>query len=137
MRKEKKSGINVNFAADFAQLPPGETWLFAHMNAASVDTPKVQTSVFGKLLWLSIKTVAILNEVIWQTRSENKRFVNLFGPSSSSGLAFAPILPYMLLYRDHCLSTQPYKPIKFHTVPLHYFHQRRLLHCSTCPCPHP
>lgn len=71
-------GINVIFAGDFAQLPPvGKNRLFAHINTANVNTKKGQENVFGKLLWLSVKTVVILTEVWRQAGPENQTFVSL------------------------------------------------------------
>ncbi|KAF8181770.1 hypothetical protein BJ912DRAFT_797357, partial [Pholiota molesta] len=72
--------INLIVAGDFTQLPPvGETRLYAR-----IDTGKTQSSssrgqetVFGKLLWLSFKTVVILTESMRQSGPENARLVEL------------------------------------------------------------
>jgi hypothetical protein len=71
-------GINIIFAGDFTQLPPvGETKLFSHINTHNITTKQGQDNVFGKLLWLSVKTVVILTEIMRQHGSENKRFIEL------------------------------------------------------------
>jgi hypothetical protein len=73
-------GMNVIFAGDFTQLPPvGETRLFAHINTHDVKTTQGQQNIFGKLLWLSVKTVVILTEVMRQHGTENRAFVSLLG----------------------------------------------------------
>ena len=81
--KQNKSpfgGINVIFAGDFTQLPPvGETRLFAHINTHDIKTTQGQQNIFGKLLWLSVKTVVILTEVMRQHGTENRAFVSLLG----------------------------------------------------------
>lgn len=84
MAKGNKStpfgGVNVIFAGDFAQLPPvGQSRLFSHLNTATVGTKRGQDNVFGKLLWLSVRTVVLLVEVMRQSGSENDRFVELLG----------------------------------------------------------
>lgn len=73
-------GINIIFAGDFAQLPPvGETRLFSHIDTRKkrVGTKRGQDDVFGKLLWLSVKVVVILTEVMRQSGPENERFTEL------------------------------------------------------------
>ncbi|KAF8064262.1 hypothetical protein FPV67DRAFT_1399031, partial [Lyophyllum atratum] len=79
--KEKEGpfgGINIIFAGDFAQLPPvGETRLFSHVNTFKVTTKNGQDNVFGKLLWLDIKTVVILRQIMRHTGPENQNFVQL------------------------------------------------------------
>ena len=73
-------GINFIVAGDFAQLPPvGETRLYASINTSQTQqaTKKGQEVVFGKLLWLSIKTVIILTESMRQVGPENKRLVQI------------------------------------------------------------
>ena len=58
-------GINIIFAGDFAQLPPVcETRLFAHIDTAKSGSKCGQDDVMGKLLWLSVKVVVILTEVM-------------------------------------------------------------------------
>lgn len=73
-------GINFIVAGDFAQLPPvGETRLYASVNTSQTQraTKKGQEVVFGKLLWLSIKTVVILTESMRQVGPENQRLVQI------------------------------------------------------------
>jgi hypothetical protein len=73
-------GLNIIFAGDFSQLPPvGETRLFAHINTHDIKTTQGQQNIFGKLLWLSVKTVVILTEVMRQQGTENITFVSLLG----------------------------------------------------------
>ena len=73
-------GINLIFAGDFTQLPPvGETRLFAHINTHDAKTTRGQQNIFGKLLWLSVKTVVILTEIMRQQGTENRQFINLLG----------------------------------------------------------
>jgi hypothetical protein len=68
-------GINIVFAGDFSQLPPvGESRLFSQINTHHVRTRQGQENIFGKLLWLSVKTVVILDQVI---RQSDKTFVEL------------------------------------------------------------
>lgn len=71
-------GINIVFAGDFAQLPPvGDARLFSKINTYEVKTLQGQQNVFGKLLWLSVKTVVILTEVMRQSGEGNIAFVRL------------------------------------------------------------
>lgn len=71
-------GISIIFAGDFAQLPPvGQNRLFGHVNTAEAGTKKGQSTIFGKLLWLSVKTVVILTEIKRQAGAGNERFVSL------------------------------------------------------------
>ena len=74
-------GVNVVLAGDFAQLPPiGDVRLYKNMNisgVASGASKRAQAKVLGKLLWLSIETIVILREVVRQSGSENKQFVDL------------------------------------------------------------
>lgn len=67
-------GINVIFAGDFAQLGPVvDTKLFRH-----IDTAKAaQTTIFGKILWLSVTVVVILTEPMRQSGASNNRFIEL------------------------------------------------------------
>ena len=66
--KENQSpfgAMNIFFAGDFSQLPPvGDTQLFSQINTHDVKTHQGQASIFGKLLWLSVKTVVILDQVM-------------------------------------------------------------------------
>ena len=80
-KTEVFSGVNVIFVGDFAQLPPiGDVWLYK-----DVDTTRVaarvtnwgQAKVLGRLLWLSVETVVILHEAMWQAGSGNTAFVDL------------------------------------------------------------
>ncbi|KAJ4493162.1 hypothetical protein C8J55DRAFT_418102 [Lentinula edodes] len=71
-------GINIIFAGDFAQLAPiREQRLFSFINTARVGTSYGQEIVFGKLLWLSVKTVVLLTQVMRQSGLENEQFVGL------------------------------------------------------------
>lgn len=71
-------GMNIIFAGDFAQLPPvGQKKLFSQVDTNRKATARGQENLFGKLLWLSVKTVFILTEVMRQTGSRNEQFVNL------------------------------------------------------------
>lgn len=56
---------SVEFAGDFAQLPPvGQRGLHRKINTYAVTTVKGQNAVFGRLLWLSISTVVSLKTVM-------------------------------------------------------------------------
>lgn len=71
-------GINIIFAGDFAQLPPvGQKKLFSQANTNRKATVRGQENLFGKLLWLSVKTVIILTKVMRQAGVHNEEFVNL------------------------------------------------------------
>jgi len=71
-------GMNLITAGDFDQLPPvGQPRLFSHVNTHRVATTQGQNAVLGKLLWLSIDTVVILNEIRRQQGKENQPFVEL------------------------------------------------------------
>lgn len=74
-------GVNVVLAGDFAQLPPiSDVRLYKNMNisgVASGASKQAQAKVLGKLLWLSIETIIILREVVRQSVSENKQFIDL------------------------------------------------------------
>ncbi|KAJ6457650.1 hypothetical protein C8R45DRAFT_774572, partial [Mycena sanguinolenta] len=77
-------GINVIFAGDFSQLPPvGQKRLYASIIQSgavyTADTRPKQKVVFGKLLWLSVKTVVLLTENKRQSGPENERFLALLG----------------------------------------------------------
>ena len=69
--KENQSpfrGMNIVFAGDFSQLPPvGDTRLFSQINTHDIKTCQGQENVFEKLLWLSVKTVVILDKVMRQS----------------------------------------------------------------------
>ncbi|KAJ8582751.1 hypothetical protein M405DRAFT_686378, partial [Rhizopogon salebrosus TDB-379] len=71
-------GMNVIFAGDFAQLSPvsGKS-LYAHLDINKCATAQVQKKIFGRLLWLSIKTVVLLKQVVRQHGPENLPFIHL------------------------------------------------------------
>ena len=79
--KENQSpfgGMNIVFAGDFSQLPPvGDTRLFSQINTHDIKTRQGQENVFGKLLWLSVKTVVILDKVMRQSGEKNNKFIDL------------------------------------------------------------
>ncbi|KAJ3843076.1 hypothetical protein F5878DRAFT_508464, partial [Lentinula raphanica] len=76
--KEPFGGINMIFAGDFAQLSPvGDSSLCSHVQTERVSTTAGQNIVFGKLLWLSVKTVVLLSEIKRQEGTKNLRFVDL------------------------------------------------------------
>jgi hypothetical protein len=74
-------GINIIFAGDFAQLPPvGDDRLYAPLSTKTIAraaTKTGQQTIFGKLLWYSIKTVVMLNRIERQSGQENQAFVEL------------------------------------------------------------
>ena len=76
-------GINVIFAGDFAQLPPiGQKRLFNHLDTRTVaqgGTKAGQKTILGKLLWLSVTQVVILDKVMRQFGPENEPFMKLLG----------------------------------------------------------
>lgn len=76
-------GVNLLFAGDFAQLAPvGNVRLYKEMdmgNASTSATKHAQAKVLGKLLWLSVENVVLLNEQMRQASSENEDFANLLG----------------------------------------------------------
>jgi hypothetical protein len=88
-------GINIIFAGDFAQLPPVEqSKLYSHIDpeakikgkgkrsgirTAKAGTEIGQKEIFGKLLWLSVKTVVLLTEIMRQSGPENQPFLELLG----------------------------------------------------------
>ncbi|KAI0038038.1 hypothetical protein FA95DRAFT_1470773, partial [Auriscalpium vulgare] len=78
---EPFGGINIIFAGDLAQLPPvSQTRLHAQINARSLaqgGTKRGQNAVFGKLLWLSVKVVIELTQIVRQSGADNERFVAL------------------------------------------------------------
>ena len=70
--------MNIIVAGDFAQLPPVQAMhLFSHINIAEANTKRGQDDILGKLLWLSVKTVVVLNQVMRQRGPENDQFVSL------------------------------------------------------------
>ncbi|KAF8338564.1 hypothetical protein F5887DRAFT_840913, partial [Amanita rubescens] len=73
------SGINIIFTGNLAQLPPvEETWLSAYVDPTRASTSDhFQRHVKGKILWLSISTVVLLEKINRQTGEENMRFVEL------------------------------------------------------------
>ena len=72
-------GLNVIFAGDLAQLPPvAETRLSAWINPKNASaSDRTQRKVKGKLLWLSITTVVVLEKINRQSGIENAPFVDL------------------------------------------------------------
>ncbi len=77
---EPFGGIHVIFVGDFAQLPPvGDTKLYSHIKKEQIATPNGQKKVFGKLLWLSIDKVIILNELVRQDSNKDAQFTALLG----------------------------------------------------------
>ena len=76
-------GVNVIFAGDFTQLPPiGDTRLYRDINTASVmaaATNRGQGKALGRLLWVSVETVVMLDETMRQSGSTNVSFVDLLG----------------------------------------------------------
>jgi hypothetical protein len=71
-------GINVVFAGDFAQLPPvGDTRLNSRINTQKSATNRGQNEIYGKLLWLSIDTCVLLQQIMRQQGPENFQFINL------------------------------------------------------------
>jgi hypothetical protein len=88
-------GINLIFAGDFSQLPPvGQSRLYAHIDpdakkkpqkkrsgirTAKAGTEIGQKDIFGKLLWLFVKTVVLLTEIVRQSGAENELFLELLG----------------------------------------------------------
>ncbi len=71
-------GINIIFVGDFAQLPPvGDTRLYSHIHKERIGTPKGQKDVFGRLLWLSVDKVIILNELVRQNARQDSQFTEL------------------------------------------------------------
>lgn len=71
-------GISIIFAGDFAQLPPvGDTRLNSKINTRKASTNRGQDEIYGKLLWLSVDTCVLLEQVMRQHGSENKQFVDL------------------------------------------------------------
>jgi hypothetical protein len=71
-------GINIIFAGDFAQLPPvGDTRLNSRINTRRASTNRGQDEILGKLLWLSVDTCVLLEQIMRQQGAENQPFVNL------------------------------------------------------------
>ena len=71
-------GVNIIFVGDFAQLPPvGDTKLYSQLQKDKVGTVPGQKNVFGKLLWLSVNKVVILEELIRQNAQDDAQFTQL------------------------------------------------------------
>ncbi|KAJ6484119.1 hypothetical protein C8R45DRAFT_1148436, partial [Mycena sanguinolenta] len=73
-------GISVIFAGDFCRLRPvGQKKLYSRLmqRGMTAATRPKQKVVFGKLLWLSVRTVVLLTEVKRQSGPENARFLAL------------------------------------------------------------
>jgi hypothetical protein len=72
------SSVNIIFVSDFAQLPPvGDTKLYSHLAKEKVSTTAGQRNMFGKLLWLSIKKVIILEKLVHQNVHDEVEFMEL------------------------------------------------------------
>ena len=76
-------GMNVVFAGDFMQLPPiRQKRLFSCLDTQTIaqrGTKAGQKTILGKLLWLLVTQVIILDEVMHQLGPENEPFVKLLG----------------------------------------------------------
>jgi hypothetical protein len=88
-------GINLIFAGDFPQLAPvAQSRLYAHTDPDAKEKPRKKRSgirtakagteigqkdIFGKLLWLFVKTVVLLTEIVRQSGAENELFLELLG----------------------------------------------------------
>jgi hypothetical protein len=72
-------GLSVIFAGDLAQLPPvAETRLSAWLNPKQAcASDRSQRKLKGKLLWLSVTTVVVLEKINRQSGVENAPFVDL------------------------------------------------------------
>ena len=72
-------GLNVIFAGDMAQLPPvAETRLSAWLDPTRASaSDRSQRKLKGKILWLSVTTVVILEKINRQSGIENAPFVDL------------------------------------------------------------
>ena len=73
-------GINIIFAGDFCQLPAvGETRLYAKFGSTKHASPEKSNlqSIYGKLLWISIKHVIILETVERQRGSGAQELISL------------------------------------------------------------
>lgn len=58
-------GMNVIFLGDFAQLPPvGQSRLFTHLDTQRISNKIGQLDMFGKLLWLSVDVIIILQDIV-------------------------------------------------------------------------
>ncbi|KAG2746679.1 hypothetical protein P692DRAFT_201657170, partial [Suillus brevipes Sb2] len=74
---EPFGNVNIILAGDFAQLPPvGQTKLYSQVSIVNTGTKHGQQIIFGKLLWLSVKTVMILRQVMCQQGDSNHKFVD-------------------------------------------------------------
>ncbi|RXW17049.1 hypothetical protein EST38_g8796 [Candolleomyces aberdarensis] len=72
-------GVNMIFVGDFAQLPPvNQKKLYARLNTEVLaGTISGQKTIFGKLLWLLVDTVVVLNIPQRQKGEANERFLQL------------------------------------------------------------
>ena len=71
-------GVNIIFVSDFAQLPPiGDMKLYSQLQKDKVGTVPSQKNMFGKLLWLSVNKVVILEELIRQNAQDDAQFTQL------------------------------------------------------------
>ncbi|KAJ7130751.1 hypothetical protein C8R43DRAFT_836192, partial [Mycena crocata] len=131
-------GINVVFAGDFAQLPPvGQIRLYAHLDKKSIAkaaTRSGQKVVFGKLLWLSVRTVVSLTENMRQTGARNLPFVELLGrlrdglagkleiPWTSSPWSSAPVIVAENAMKDAINVRMAHDFATATGLPLHYYY---------------
>ena len=71
-------GMNIIFARDFAQSPPmAQSVLYRCSVERKISDLRVQSEIFGRLLWLLVDVIMLLIESMRQARKENKRFVEL------------------------------------------------------------
>ena len=71
-------GVNMIFAGDFCQLPAvGETRLYAKFSQKRMSEITKLQSVYGKLLWLSIRNVVVLETVERQQGSGAGELISL------------------------------------------------------------
>ena len=71
-------GVNIIFAGDFCQLPAvGETRLYAKFNNGQRSESKNLHAIYGRLLWLSIPNVIILQSVERQRGSGSTELILL------------------------------------------------------------
>ncbi|KAF5334229.1 hypothetical protein D9611_014313 [Ephemerocybe angulata] len=71
-------GINIMFAGDFAQLPPvGQRSLYSTILPWMCGLKNGQSSIHGKLLWLSVDTAVELEKPQRQNEDAEARFVQL------------------------------------------------------------
>ncbi|KAI0077937.1 hypothetical protein K474DRAFT_1573952, partial [Panus rudis PR-1116 ss-1] len=99
------NGCNIIFAGDFAQLPPvADTRLYADINTTRAGTHTGQNNIFGKLLWLDVTTVVILDEIMRQTHDDNMTFIHLLHRLREGRCTEAD---YQLLLSKTLINAQP------------------------------